>query len=78
MRRFSFYTDDISRLFLPCPPQNIPSWEPVSRSSPPKVALTEGSGLHSMECFVGSAQGVRFFGLVWREALFVDLSGDML
>lgn len=52
--------------------------EPVSKSSPPKVALTEGSGLHSMECFVGSAQGVRFFGLVWREALFVDLSGDML
>lgn len=50
----------------------------MSKSSPPKVALTEGSGLHSMECFVGSAQGVRFFGLVWREALFVDLSGDML
>lgn len=52
--------------------------EPVSKNSPPKVALTEGSGLHSMECFVGSAQGVRFFGLVWREVLFVDLSGDML
>jgi hypothetical protein len=42
--------------------------------------VEEGSGLHSMECFVGLAQkkkGIRFFGLVWREALFVDLSGDM-
>lgn len=52
--------------------------EPGSKSSPPKVALTEGSGLRSMECFVGSAPRVRFLGLVWREALFFDLSGDML
>lgn len=53
--------------------------EPVSKSSPPKSGFLGGecASFNGMLCWF-SSKGVRFFGLVWREALFVDLSGDML